>query len=485
MGTFTRCGIRRPFEFVFSAIFTRRSGLTVCVFLILLTIIWAGWQTARAASGDLDPSFGSAGKVVTDLAGGSNDFGNSIAIQPDGKIVVAGRSGVYPLFHSALARYNTDGSLDQSFGTGGKTVIEMDANGDLLSAVVIQPDGKILAAGSFNQTGLDLNFMLARFNADGSLDSRFGAGGRTLVDFGDRTAEVGSLLLQPDGKIIIAGSSGGGFGNEFNDFALARFNANGRLDLNFGADGKLKTHFEGGPNSGTWGAAGVLQRDGKIVVAGSYKTDGMTREFALARYNADGSLDQSFGLGGEVTTFFDRDVHGNAVALQRDGKIVVGGHLITGFYQNNEFALARYDANGNIDPSFGTGGRVVKDLFDRTNDIIYSLSVQKDGKLVAVGRTGNGVSMRFGIARFLSNGEYDTVFGNNGRVLTDFNGTVSEPFSAALQRDGRIVVAGYSGQLNAKDFTLARYIGVQRGIQLDSGGEEDTTGLPGRSRRDH
>jgi uncharacterized delta-60 repeat protein len=381
------------------------------------------------------------------------------------------------LFHSALVRYNTDGSLDQSFGAGGKTIIEMDPNGDLLSAVVLQPDGKILAAGSFNQTGLDLNFMLARFNADGSLDSRFGAKGRTLVDFGDRTAEVGSLLLQPDGTIIIVGSSGGGFGNEFNDFALARFTANGMLDPNFGTDGKLKTHFDsGGSNSGTWGAAGVLQRDGKIIVAGSYKVDGMTREFALARYNPDGSLDESFGTGGEVTTTFDRDVRGNAVALQRDGKIVVGGHLITGFYQNNEFALARYDASGNLDQAFGTGGRVVEDLFDRTNDIIYSLSVQKDGKLVAVGRTGSGVSMRFGIARFLSNGEFDTAFGNNGRVLTDFNGTGSEPFSAALQRDGKIVVAGYSGQLNAKDFTLARYIGIPRGIQRDPGGEKASPG---------
>jgi uncharacterized delta-60 repeat protein len=443
-----------------------RFDLIKCVFFILMAITIVMPRIASAKQGDLDPTFGSGGKVVTDF--GSDDLGQAIAIQPDGKIVVVGKTEEYPVFHSALARYNADGTLDQTFGSGGKVVIALDASGDRLISVIILPDGKILTAGSLYQNNLDLSFLLVRFNADGSLDQTFGAGGLANVAFGDNTAEVSTILTQPDGKIVVAGTSGRGQGNDMNDFALARFNSEGGTDKSFGVGGKLKTHFSG-TNSGTRAGSAVLQPDGKIVVAGSYKTDGVTREFALARYDPDGSLDASFGNGGTLATVFDKDVHGISVVLQPDGKIIVGGYLETGFFRNNDFALARYNPNGDLDLTFGSGGRVVKDLYDRTNDIIYTLLLQNDGKLIAVGRTGGGVSFTFAVVRFNANGEYDGNFGDGGKVATAFGDVPSEAFSAALQSNGRIVAAGYSHDEFTTDhnFALARYVAFSQAKQFD------------------
>jgi uncharacterized delta-60 repeat protein len=434
------------------------------VFFILVSIIFAGLPAgALAKQGDLDQTFGSGGKLLTDFAAG-DDLANSLALQPDGKIIAVGRSGQYPDFHSALARYNADGSLDQTFGTGGRAVITLNVNGDRLISAVILPDGKILAAGSVFQNNLDLSFLVVRFNADGSLDQTFGTAGMANVVFGDDTAEVSKILVQPDGKIVVAGTSGRGQGNDMNDFALARFNSDGGIDKSFGVGGKLKTHFSGA-NSGTRAGSAVLQPDGKIVVAGSYKNEGMTRQFALARYNPDGSLDQSFGAGGTLSTDFGKDTHGQAIALQPDGKIVVGGYYETGFFRANEFALARYDSHGNLDPTFGAGGKVVKDLAG--NDIIYAVLIQRDGKIVAVGRSGQVVSFRFAVVRFNSNGEFDNTFGDGGKAITDIDGTPAEAFAGALQSNGRIVVAGYSGAFQARDFTLVRYAAFSQAKQFD------------------
>jgi uncharacterized delta-60 repeat protein len=472
------CLIRR---FWAGAILIKRQ---VCVELVCCALFWTAvfmvlgiCRTARAADGDLDPTFGIGGKVHTNTSNLNDDYGTSVAIQPDGKIIVAGRSGVYPLFHSALMRYNADGSLDPSFGLGGIVVVPLDGGGDGLSDIALQPDGKIVAAGTLIQDNFTVGCLVARFNSDGSLDSSFGSGGKVIFGFGDNNAEGNAVVLQTDGKIIIAGWSGAGSYSELNDFALARFNSDGSLDQSYGGSGKFKTHFEGQYNTGSRATSAVLQTDGKLVVAGAYKNEGSARQFALARYNSDGSLDPTFGSGGKTTTSLGSgDSFGTAVALQRDGKIVLGGYLDAG-RRNHDFALARYNSDGSLDQSFGSGGRVTNDLFGTSDDIIYSLAIQPDGKLIAAGRTGQYPNFRFGLARYNSFGALDQSFGSAGKVITDFGTTSNQSYSAALQTDGKIVLAGYtivgstSADFNA-DFALARYLAIPaRVTQFDFDGD--------------
>jgi len=447
----------------------------VFVFAAAAMLVFSGsGRIAQAGDGDLDPTFGNGGRVMTDISNNDN-YGFAVVTQSDGKIIVAGQSGVYPVFHSALARYNTDGSLDQTFGNGGTVVAPLDNGGDGLSAIVLQPDGKIVAAGSVIHNNFTVGFVVARFNSNGSLDQTFGNAGSIVFNFGDAGAEGNAVVLQPDGKIIVIGESGAGSYSELNDFALARLNSNGSFDQSYGNGGRVKTHFNGQYNTGSRGSSAVLQPDGKLVGGGSYKTEGVAREFALARYNMDGSLDATFGTGGKVTTSLGTaDAFGFAVALQPDGKVVLAGYFDTGSH-NHDFALARYNANGGLDTTFGTSGQVISDLFGGSDDIAYSLVIQSDGKLIAGGRTGQYPNFKFGFARYNNDGSFDPSFGNGGRVLTDFGGFSSQSYSAALQSDGKILLAGYAINSNS-DFALARYLGA---FQLTAAASRKTHGSAG------
>ncbi len=247
--------------------------------------------------------------MTTDFGG--TDIANAVVLQSDGKIVAVGQDSS----DFALARYNADGSLDSSFGTGGKVTTDFGGS-DAALAAVLQPDGKIVAVGTSAA-----DFALARYNTDGSLDTSFGTGGKVTTDFGG-TDQAWAAVLQPDGKIVAAGLASA-------DFALARYNTNGSLDTSFGTGGKVTTSFEGSDQA----RAVVLQPDGKIVAVGW--DNGV--EFALARYNTDGLLDSSFGTGGKVTTDFGGSDAALAAVLQSDGKIVA-----VGFANTTDFALARY-----------------------------------------------------------------------------------------------------------------------------------------------
>src|SRR5437762_4329916 len=237
-------------------------GLSLIV--VILALLFIAPHSARAAAGDLDPRFGNGGVVQTDFSGG-DDYAFGVKVQSDGKTVAVGESGVYPLFHSALTRYTKNGTLDQTFGTGGKMVAALDAGGDGSTAIAFQPDGKIVTAGSVIHNNSTVAFVTARFNADGSLDQTFGNNGSVQTTFGDPAAEGNDVVLQPDGKIIVVGFSGAGSYTDLNNFALVRFNADGSLDQSFGSGGKIKSA------SGIATSA-VLQTDGKIVVGGSYDT---------------------------------------------------------------------------------------------------------------------------------------------------------------------------------------------------------------------
>ncbi len=403
----------------------------------------------QAAPGDLDPTFGSGGTVITDSGG--FDAATALVLQPDGKIVVAGFSFAPGVSNFILARYNADGSLDGGFGSEG--MVSTNLGGfDQAFALALQPDGKIVVAGL---CCAGPKFALARYNADGSLHASFGNGGKVTTDFGG-AAFASALALQPDGKIVVAGSAGPGSGN----FALVRYNADGSLDAGFGNGGKVTTDFGGA----AFASALALQPDGKIVAAGFFHPQPPigNSSFALARYNADGGLDLSFGLGGTVLTDFSGAAEAHALALQPDGKIVAAGFSVV--FNITHFALARYNAEGSLDPSFGSGGKVAANFGGLA--AAAALALQPDGKIVVAGTTVVDRSKFFNgsfftLARYNAEGSLDAGFGSGIEFTTALRNLGLDQASAlALQPDGKIVVAGLSRlPVGESNLALARYRG--------------------------
>jgi uncharacterized delta-60 repeat protein len=429
----------------------RSISIAVLHLIFLLSVVLA--RDAVAASGDLDPTFGIGGKVTTDF-NGAQDGANSIAIQADGKIVAAGYSGAGTSWSFALARYNSDGTLDATFGTGGKVTTDFGGFTAIAQCVAIQADGKIVAGGRF-YTGPVSDFALARYNSDGTLDITFGSGGKVTTDFMNGSLdEADGIAIQTDGKIVVAGSSNLG---TTVDFALARYNSDGTLDTTFGSGGKVTTGFIGVISTAHCIA---VQADGKIVAAGSTAITLTGSDFALARYNSDGTLDITFGSGGKVTTdFYGADDVVFGIAVQVDGKIVAAGFSWTGDSSRWDFALARYNSDGTLDTSFGSAGKVTTDINNNgSRDSASGIAIQADGKIVAVGTSAPiDDGWHFALARYNSDGTLDATFGSGGKVTTDFN-SGSDDFASgiSIQADGKIVAAGSSAYA---DFALARYIG--------------------------
>src|SRR6266576_6480342 len=348
-------------------------GLSFIV--VSLALLFIVPRSVQAAAGDLDPTFGNGGVVQTDFSGG-DDYGFGVKVQSDGKTVVVGESGVYPLFHSALTRYTKNGTLDQTFGTGGKVIAALDPGGDGSTAIAFQPDGKIVTAGSVIHNNFVVAFVTARFNSDGSLDQTFGSNGSVQTTFGDAAAEGNDVVLQGDGRIIVVGFTGAGSYSSLNNFALVRFNPDGSLDQSFGAGGKVKS-------ARGVATSAVLQGDGKIVVGGTYDT-GSSRGFMLSRYNSNGTLDGSFGTAGVTKTAIGSgEAFSFGIGLLSDGRIVLGGYSAT--TQDHDFTVACYNSNGTLDQTFGTGGIATTDFSGGTDDIAYALAVQRDNKIVLGG----------------------------------------------------------------------------------------------------
>ena len=387
---------------------------------------------ARADPGDLDPSFGAGGQVTTPILSGY-DGASALVVQPDGKLVAAGHAYNANNDTFALVRYNADGSLDGNFGTGGKVTTPFGI-GSAASAAVLQADGRLVAAGQ-TFTGSRNQFALVRYLATGGLDSTFGTGGKVGTPIGSIDDEASALVVQPDGKLVAAGYSDRG-GNT--TFALARYNAAGSLDTSFGTGGKVTTAIGSTDDEVL---ALVLQPDGKLVAAGFTASAGNTA-FALVRYNADGSLDTSFGTGGKVTTSIGSvDDKAIALVLQPDGKLVAAGYSKGG--SNIAFALARYNADGSLDASFGTAGKVTTAV-ESIDDAAFALLLQPDGKLVAAGYANDGSNEDFAVVRYSADGSLDASFGAGGKVVTQIAGTFGEANALVLQADGKLVAAGYS-----------------------------------------
>jgi uncharacterized delta-60 repeat protein len=458
------------------ALISKRALMFGSIVAMALASLFIGLRPSTAAAdGDLDTTFGSGGKVITDLFGRS-DGANAIALQSDGKIVVAGSTlsaqGPPDL---AVARYNSDGSLDNTFGAGGKVATDFAGRSDVGSAIAIQSDGKILLAGAADLVSTQFDFALVRYNSDGSLDSTFGNGGKVTTDFNGGLDQASAIGLQADGKIVLGGFATAG-GNPH--MALARYNSNGSLDPTFGdlSAGKVVTSLNGIRD---FANALAIQSDGKIVLGGSIVTSTDTvGMFALTRYNANGSLDSSFGSGGIVTTQLvggngeDDEIFG--LAIQGDGRIIAAGQATFGL----DFGMARYLANGSLDNSFGINGIVTTD-FNGGGDKGRSVVLQTDGKIVLGGAANltTGSTGDFGLARYNPNGSLDATFGAGGKVVTDFSGNVDTARGIALQSDNKIVAAGSTASINTSDVALARYLASSQPSDV-SGRIVDANGNP-------
>jgi uncharacterized delta-60 repeat protein len=368
------------------------------------------------------------------------------------------------------------GSLDPTFGSGGKVTTSFFGGSNTAFDAVQQSDGKLVVSGlAIKSSGDSSDFALSRYNRDGSLDTTFGTNGKVTTDFNGFSDAGYSVTQQSDGKLVVAGQAYNGpiSASATNDFALSRYNSDGSLDTTFGNNGKVTTDFNGLSDNGR--SVAQQQRDGKIVVAGYLDSSGGNIDFALSRYNSDGSLDTTFGNNGKVTTDFNSAVdYGYDLTLQSDGKIVVAGSVFNAS-SGNDFALSRYNRDGSLDTAFGTNGKVTTD-FSGSGDTAYSVTLQNDGKIVVAGAANDSSPNTSDIAlsRYNSDGRLDTTFGNNGKVITDLNGLGNYAQSVNVQSDGKIVVSGTTAaegnttvaNNTNSDFTLSRY---------NSNGSLDTT----------
>jgi uncharacterized delta-60 repeat protein len=384
-------------------------------------------DAAPPAPGSLDTSF-SADGIATTAIGTDSTSALAVGLQSDGKIVVAGSAtndGINHFF--AIARYNSDGTLDTTFDTDGiVTTIIPGTTSSSAAALGLQTDGKIVVAGT-----ADGNIALARYNSNGSLDTTFDTDGIVTTTIGTGSSAL-ALGLQTDGKIVVTGNATiGGVEN----FVVVRYNSNGSLDTTFDADGIITTSI--GTSSNAFALA--MQSDSKIV-AGGKADSGATENIALARYNSGGSLDTTFDFDGIVTTAFAANSVAFALALQSDGKIVVAGNA------GGEIVIVRYTSSGALDTTFSTVGFVITPIGIFAS--ASALALQSDGKVVVAGTA----DAEFVLARYNSNGTSDTSFGSGGIVTTAI-GTSASASALALQSDGKIVVAGGSDG----SIALARY----------------------------
>jgi len=418
------------------------------------------------SAGSLDPTFGAGAGFVTTAVAAYGSWANSVLTQPDGKILASGggyfgSNNAAPPEVFAVARYNPDGSLDTAFGNGGHAVANFPGNAighwsysnSYVAALYPQAgtanDGKIVLAGR-HDTKNGTVFALARFNANGTLDATFGTNknnpGEVTTSFPvSLGAGMGAhgVVIQADGKIVAAGGSSTGF-------VLARYNVNGTLDKSFGNGGEVVTSL--GQLSKAGGGSLLLEPDGKLIVTGSTQTliGGYYRQvWELARYNANGTLDTSFGTNGLVRGPFadPSNVVGCSAALYPSGTTYSGDIVVIGQSASGG-ELARFNPNGTLDSTFGNGGQVISTAY------FQSVAIATDGKVVAVGGTNNS-DIGLVVARYNTNGSPDSTFGTGGIVtyaISDATGKVS-PNGVALQSNGDILVAA-----NTSNFLVARLL---------------------------
>lgn len=429
-------------------------------------------RSVPASAGTLDPTFGNSGRVQIgfNLGGTNLDEARAIAIQSNGRIVVVGDVAVTGGSNFAAVRLNLDGSLDTTFGGAGKATVAFAANSvttsSVATSVAIQVDGKIVLAGYATSSSND--FAVTRLNTDGTLDTTFGTGGKATIPFdlgGLNDDSAKAITLQADGKIVLVGQVETATGY---DFGVVRLNTNGSLDTSFDVDGKLTVGFDLGRSNSDIATAVVQQTDTKLVIVGTADT-ATGNDFAVVRLNADGSLDKSFATTGKTT--FDFNLGGNnddsasGVALQSSGKLIVAG--TANAQARSAFAVVRMNTDGSVDKTFGTNGASTINFAAGGSNLatVNGVALQSDNRIVLAGGIAPTTNGDFAAARLSPDGALDTTFGTGGKTTIAFNqgGRNNDVANAvAVQADGRVILAGSADTGGANflgDIAVARLFG--------------------------
>jgi uncharacterized delta-60 repeat protein len=408
-----------------------------------------------SAYGVPDNSYGKAGINIQDLGGGTGGL-RGVVILSDRKALVCGFSSLNQNTDGVIARLNTDGSLDLGFGDKGLVYIAYNLTRTEATSLSIQMDGKILT-GAIANDALFSRFGLARFNENGTLDDDFAEGGKflnqTCPTCGDELTT--DMTVQQDGKILLFGIRYSTI-NERDNYQLMRLHPDGRIDSSFGKNGIVQTDFD---STFDRGISVAVQSDHKIICSG-FVYNGQDWDFGLVRYLPDGNLDSGFGVGGKLITAIGR---GNdvayAMALQEDGKIVVGGLSVVDTPNIYHYALVRYDNNGSLDQNFNGTGKVIVDFGnDFKQGTIYTIRIQKDGKLLLSGEINNITTggKYGGLVRLNADGSLDKNFGNSGMLIISVDSFFNIVNDMVVQEDGKIICGGRYGAGNSGSF-LVRY----------------------------
>ena len=421
-----------------------------CMLLCSSRLTWAADK-----GGQLDAFFKVRGRIIlTDIGDGTFEAAYALAVQPDGKIVAVGFSSpaVGPSVDFALVRYESTGRIDRRFGDNGRVLTDFSGTGstDQAFAVAIDSIGRIVVAG-YSSSNVGVDFAVARYNPDGTPDNSFNSTGKVLTNLGANDAAM-AVAIDSNDRIVVAGSSNAG---GTYDFAVVRYNVDGTLDTRVLTDVGLR--------SGDFATAVVIQADGKIVVGGLSDASGIPYDFALVRYNSNGTLDldRTFNKTGKGRVLTDFTGSGSydalqALAVQSDGMIVAAGESISS--GGLRFAMARYNPDGTPDNSFNSTGKVVT-AFDSGNASAQAVVIQSDGKIVAAGSfdDGNPEGPDFALARYNTDGTLDSTFNSTGELVTDIGG-FDVAYGVGIQPDGTIVAAGFSDVKGTSDFALTRYL---------------------------
>lgn len=408
-----------------------------------------------AQAGILDQSFGIGGKVSIDFIN-DRDEAFVVKVQNDQNLIVAGLSKQSGNNDFALVRLNPNGSFDESFGNNGKVVHSLGPYSDYISDVGFQSDGKIIAVGNSHliNAASEVKSIVAvcRYNVDGTIDHTFGNDGKVTIDLSGTYDIANAGYIQSDDKIIVVGYTGL-IGSR--DFFVFRLNHDGSMDNTFGIGGQTKIDFLDGDDEAK---AVAISNDGEIYIAG-YTLDNNTfrSEMAVVCLHSDGSLNPNFANCGELIILLGGiGSEASSIAITSSNEVIVSGYNATAAADN--FALVKLSETGGLVWSFGDIGRVFTNLGSNSSQS-RAMAIQQDGKIIVSGYRADNVSLRsdFATVRYNSDGSIDEEFGDNGIVLTDFTGFDEIVESCIVQKDGKIVVAG-SCYKNSSDFAIARYL---------------------------
>nr|WP_321227864.1 T9SS type A sorting domain-containing protein [uncultured Psychroserpens sp.] len=425
-------------------------------FNIILILISISLGQLYGQNGTLDTSFGTNGMITTPISNSDdNNFFKALLETDDGKILAGGTAGYE---FATLLSYNQDGSLNTAFGTNGKLILNFNGSREHIKDMIKQPDGKILITSETKNEDDDYDFIVARINQDGTYDTSFGNNGVATIIFGNDDERPSSLALQPDGKIIVAGYTDG---NIIYKMAIARLLPNGTLDNTFSDDGKqtliINNRSEYFNDVDITFDGKIIASGGTVLASGSSQG-----RMAIVRYLNNGELDTTFGNNGTVVlNILSGSCISHSLMSLPDGKSLISGYAVGNDIDGTpyvfSFATVRLDINGNLDPTFGNNGKAIT-VFTGGTSQIFKLKISDSNEIFAVGRASqSGQAEDFAIAKYDYDGQLDINFGTNGLVTTDFSGTHDRARDFIIQPN-KLILAGFSMSTYPEEqFALARY----------------------------